>query len=232
MDKRKDVMLDSDKFLSRDGIRVSLLLSSLYLAAFEILKIAVIEGVKDRFVFLEEPKIPDELAQQIKGMAGEDITTPPIESYMKQVVEYEQQVKVKFEERDQRGLVPSCEWLRDMGVLDQAEVEDVKRIRKHRNEIAHELPSMLVGKGFEVDLEFLSLIRSILRKIENFYARSDLFLDPATLEEVFLDNDQLENLQSSRQIILDQIIDTVREYLDQSGAEADVSASNQPAGYR
>jgi len=90
----------------------------------------------------------------------------------------------------------------------------------------------LVGKGFEVDLEFLPQIRSILRKIEIFYAQSDLVLDPVTFEEVILDNDQLEDLQSSRQIILDQIIDTVREYLDQSGAEAHTSASSQPAGYR
>jgi hypothetical protein len=230
MDKRKDVMLDPEKFLSRDRIRASLLLSSLYLAAFEILKIAIIEGVKDQFVFLEEPKIPDELAQQIKNLTGEDSVIPAIESYRKQVIGYEQQVKVKFDKRDQGGLIPSCEWLRDIGALDQAEVEDVHRIRKHRNEIAHELPSILVGKGFEVDLEFLTRIRSILRKIEIFYAQSDLLLDPVTLEEVILDNDQFEHLQSSRQIILDQIIDTVNEYLDQPNAETDTSASNQPAG--
>jgi hypothetical protein len=230
MNKRRDVMLDPDKFLSRDRIKVGLLLSSLYLAAFEILKIAIIEGIKDQFVFLDEPKPPDELAPKIKDSTDVDIATPAIENYRKQIVEYEQQVKVKkFEERDQNGLIPSCEWLRDMGVLDQAEVEDVIRIRKHRNEIAHELPSVLVGKGFEVDLEFLSQIRSILKKIETFYAQSDLLLDPVTFEEIILDNDQLENLQSSRQIMLDQVIDAVREYLDQLGAEADTLASHQPA---
>jgi hypothetical protein len=226
MNKRRDVTFDTGKFLSRDRIRVGLLMSALYLTAFEILKIAIIEGVKDQYVFLEEPVIPDEIAAKIKDLTGEDFATAAIENYRGQIVDYEQQVKVKkFAERDQHGLVPSCEWLRDIGVLTQAEVEDVKKIKQHRNEIAHELPSILVGKEFEVELEFLAKIRIILKKVEIFYAQSDVLMDSVNFEEVVLDNDHLGTLRSSRQIMLDQIIDTVREYLDQLSAEDDISES-------
>jgi hypothetical protein len=44
-------------------------------------------------------------------------------------------------------LIPSCKWLQKQGALAEEEVDEIGLIRDHRNEIAHELPGLLIGEG-------------------------------------------------------------------------------------
>lgn len=49
--RHPDIQVDPNKILTPDVLRTNLLLSSLYLTAFETLKMAIVEGVKDFFIF-------------------------------------------------------------------------------------------------------------------------------------------------------------------------------------
>lgn len=179
--KHKETRLDSDKFLNSENIRINLLLASLYLAAYEILKSAIIDSVK---LFFPTPE------------------------------DYEKEIGIKFDEIEQYALIPSCEWLQKMGAITKSEVGEFRQIRKHRNEIAHELHILLVGEEKEVNLGLFKRIRELLRKINIFWARFDLQFDARTLEPIDMGIVRDEDILSSREIILSVIMATVTDYLE------------------
>jgi hypothetical protein len=216
MSKHRETKLSLEKVLNPERVKINLLLSSLYLSAFEILKISIIEGTKDVFVYAQE--ITDEQVQELKTTLGEDTVLRMQEQFVSQVEEYEKEVGTKFDTRDQQGLILSCRWLQRMSALDENEVDEIKQIRDHRNKIAHELPHLLVSEGIEVDVNLLQRIRELLRKIDTFWARSDLLFDLETLDEVKLDDVHDDNIFSGRVILLDMILKTVAEYWGEQAA--------------
>ncbi|MBI5033656.1 MAG: hypothetical protein HZB51_24310 [Chloroflexi bacterium] len=159
------------------------MLSSLYLTAFEVLKIAIIEPIKGFFSL-----------------------TPQ---------KYENEVGIKFDEAEQYALISSCLWLQKNGALTNDEVDEIKSIREHRNEIAHELPNLIASEGSEIRLDLFKQMRELLRKIDIFWARADIFIELETLEVANTQDVRDEDILSSREIILDMITQTVTAYLEQ-----------------
>jgi hypothetical protein len=98
-----------------------------------------------------------------------------------------------------------------MNVLTEDEVVDIRKIRDHRNEIAHELPSLLVGQGLGVDIDRFQRIRELLIKVDKFWAGSTLLFDMETLEEI--DAQDLDIVMSGRALILEVIVDAVAQAL-------------------
>ncbi len=205
--------LDANKFLNPETMRINLLLSSLYLAAYEILKATIIEGVKKTVIYLPEPN--ENAILTLKGTMPADefqaIYDANITLYKKLIKEYERAVGVQFEQRDRFGLIPSCNWLKKEGILSEQDIETIRKIRNHRNHIAHELPSLLISKGFDVDLGYLEQIINILRKVEPFFARIDADI-PADVPD--------ESIMSGGQLILDMVWNAVTEYLQELSGES------------
>jgi len=222
---RKETKLDPDKFLNPERIRINLLLSSLYLSAFEILKTSIIDSIKGFFVLAQE--MTDEQAKELKDTISEDAVNRIREQYSEQVEEYERQVGAKFDGPDQYALIPSCRWLQKMGALEENEIDAVKQIRDHRNEIAHELPSLLIGEGININVNLFQRIRELLRKIDVFWARTGLQFDLETLNEINMDDIRDEDILSGREIMLNVIADTVADYLNQlaGGSVANTQAT-------
>jgi hypothetical protein len=108
-------MTDNNKLLNPDAVKSNLILSSLYLTAYELLKDAIIENIRGFFPF-----------EYKDGKAVLD------EQYKDQVVRVHKDL-----------MNASCLWLQRNGVITEGEVEEIKNIRKHRNQIAHELPKLL-----------------------------------------------------------------------------------------
>jgi hypothetical protein len=218
MRKCKDTALDPKKFLDPGRIRINLLLSALYLTAFEILKHSIIEGTEDFFLD-QDGAMTDEEAEQWKEILDETIYDEIVEGqrkqYERQVEEYKREINTTFDSRDQYGLIPSCRWLQKMGALDENEVDEIKKIRDHRNEIAHELPCLLIGEGFEVNLTHFEEIGKLLRKVDAFWARSTLLVGLETSYEVNIGKIPDEELFSGNIIVLNTIINTVIDYFDQ-----------------
>ena len=131
------------KFLTPDVLRHNLILCSLYLAAYELLKTSVIDHLKSFF---------SNWSQNGKQL-GQD---------------YGQHVSM-LNPKD--PFHASCLWMRQNGALNDDDLAQLDRIRKHRNAIAHELPSFISDVDYLVDLEQLRAIRGLIEKIERWWVR-------------------------------------------------------------
>ena len=201
------------KSSNSDTIRINLLLSSLYLTAFELLKLAIIEGTKDFFVDQDEITVDQE--QLMRGSLQDILVDRIIEGYEEQISRYKNEVGVRLNDRDRFGLISSCQWLQKKGVMSEKDIEDVKAFRDHRNEIAHELPNLLVCEGFDVNKDHFQRMRILIQNIDVFWARNDLLIDPTTGEEVDIYDFSDKEILSTRVMMLDLIIQTVLDYLNE-----------------
>jgi hypothetical protein len=130
-------MLDADKFLNPERVKSNLILSSLYLSAYELLKSAMIDNIKDFFTF------------------GFDADGKPIVDQ-----EYSEQVR----KVDGDLLRASCLWLEKNGGISVDEVEQVVQLRNHRNQIAHESPQLLIDSGLNLNIDYFVHVRRLLEK--------------------------------------------------------------------
>ncbi len=131
------------KFSNPAILKSNLILSSLYLSAYEILKSSIVDNIISFFSddFEDGKPIPDD------------------------------QYKEEVSKTDKDLLRASCLWLKKMGVITQEEVDQVQRIREHRNLIAHELPKVLLHPGVEIKLEYLLQIWDLVKKIELWWVK-------------------------------------------------------------
>ena len=182
------------------------MLCSLYLSAYEILKASIVGGVADLLVFLPEPQILEELESKgiLEFPGCESYYEDSVRSYNALVERYEQALGIRFDQRDWRGFIPSCIWLQGEEVLTDQDVECVRQVRAHRNEVAHELPSLLVSKGAGVNLGHLEQIVRITKKVDPFFARVSTDIDPDIPDE---------DIMSFGAVILGLIWDAVTEHL-------------------
>ena len=183
------------------------------MTSYEILKIAIIEGVKDFFIY-QDP-ISDYDEKELLNAVDPSVVERFRERYQKDVSEYEEEVGINIDDRDRLGLIPSCKWLQKQGVLSEEEVEEIRQIRDHRNEIAHELPGLLVGEGFDIQLEHFQRIRALIHKTDVFWARNDVMFDANTFDEVDIQDVSDDEIVSSRNAILTLITNTVFDYLNE-----------------
>jgi hypothetical protein len=209
MSKFRETRLDTEKILDKERIRINLLLASLYLSAFEILKNSIIEGTYEFLV--DEEEISDEEANKWQEVLDPAVVLASQKRYREELREYERVVGVLPGQRDRLGLIPSCQWLQGMNVLTEDEVDEIRNIRDHRNEIAHELPDLLVGQGLEIDIDRFQRIRELLVKVDTFRARSTLLFEVGTLEEI--DARDLKAVMSGGALILEVIVDAVAQAL-------------------
>jgi hypothetical protein len=154
-------VLDAEKFLSPEAIKSNLVLSSLYLAAYEILKSAIVDNVRDFFA----------LDYDADG---------------KPVLDKQYRDEVSRLHRDL--LQASCLWLEKAGAITSDEVEQIGRIRRHRNEVAHELPQLLSERDRNLNLDYFLRLRELLEKIGIWWIRN--FETPINPE---LDNVEIDD---------------------------------------
>lgn len=209
----REIRFDLNKALDSDLLRLNLLLSSLYLTAFEILKMSIIEGTKDFLV--DQDELTSDAVQSLGRNFQKELVDRFVEYYKEQVNKYESEIGVNIKNRDRFGLIPSCEWLVKQGVLSEEDFGYIKAIRDHRNEIAHELPTLLVSKGLDVDIGHFQKMRQLIHKVDVFWARNDLLFEPNTLDEVDITDISDEEIISGRVALLDLITNTVIEYLNE-----------------
>lgn len=108
-------------------------------------------------------------------------------------------------------LIASCLWLEQNGAISPQDATSLRSIRRHRNQIAHELPYLLGDIDREINLEYLQQIRQLLRKIEVWWIRNvDLLVNPDFDGVEVAD----EDIEPGPVLILDYII---RVALDNQG---------------
>ncbi|MFC1835378.1 hypothetical protein ACFL2Q_11690 [Thermodesulfobacteriota bacterium] len=189
--QNRDFRLSLEK-VEAGAIRKNLLLASLYITIFEALRNAIVEDVHSFFVI--DPSMLAEEASSHHAWQSEC---------------YEREIGIKPDLRESRGLIGSCRWLQKMEVIGDQEVTDVGQARKHRNDIAHKLPYVLIQEGFDVDLRLMSRMVEILEKVDAFWIRMDLETGAYDVNgREVKDWDKLE-VYSSRVLLLKHFVKSV-----------------------
>ena len=139
----------------RQEIREALQQAGLYLLGYEMLKDAIVHRVKDFYA---------------TGWDKNGITSVS-ENYQTQVLDL---VPENLREREAAA---SVQWLVSRGAIDTEEAEELQRIRRHRNEIAHELPAFVLSGKERVrglDLGLLHRVPHYLDKLDRFWANIEM----------------------------------------------------------
>lgn len=171
-------MIDPDKFLNPDTVKSNLILSALYLAAYELLKDAIIDNLRAFFSF-----------------EYRDGRAIPDKRYKKEVVGIHKDL-----------LYSSCLWLKRHEVITEQDVEEIQNIRKHRNQVAHELPKLLGDADLNINVGYFLRIRELLEKIEIWWVKNVEV--PANSDFDNIDVEE-KDIYPGRVIILDYVISTV-----------------------
>jgi len=214
--------LDPSKF-EPEAIRLNLMVASLYIFVFELLRLTIVEGVKAYFLF--QGTYSDEQIDEIRALASQyrdlgfdadaDRTESGLHDYHQQLERFKEAVGTRYESAPNHLLVPCAKWLASNGVLSNDDVGWVSSIRDHRNAIAHEIHNFLFGMNIDVDFDLLAKAREVLRNVGLFWFRNDLHFDASTGGETDIEAIPDEDVFSGKEAFLQMAIDAVRSYADQ-----------------
>ncbi len=184
---------DIEKLLNPNIIKSNLIKSSLYLTAFELLKYSVEKRLKN---FLCPRQSMDENYEYQNSQ------------------EYKEQVlnrRIPALKNKKNTYYSSCLWLKENGVITEEEVEELHKVKLHRNKIAHELPKLLVDSDHEINIELFESINKLLTKIEQWWIVE--FEMPVNPEFDNFDyvNVDMNEIKSGNIILLNHLIEVVKE---------------------
>lgn len=137
--------------LSHEGMTRTLIRAGALLSAYELIKLQIIDGVSDFY--------------WSGRMDGDKKEYFP--DYQTDVVD-----------RD-KSLYKACvAWLVESDALPPEDGSVLEKIREHRNEVAHELPKILIDPDFEVNASLLIDATIVLRRLDVFWGRFTVDADP------------------------------------------------------
>ncbi|MCY3728464.1 MAG: hypothetical protein OXF97_05645 [Nitrospira sp.] len=128
-----------EEFLNPEVTRPRLIAASIYIAGFEVLKEAIVDRTRDFF------------------WMGFDESGDHID------LRYQSDVRA----RNESPVYASLSWLREMNVINDADIGVFDRVKACRNTLAHKLFSTLASEGLPPDFEqrFTEMV-ALLHKIE------------------------------------------------------------------
>ena len=136
-----DIKLQWEKFLNPEILRTNLIVASLFITAFEMLKDSIIGRSRDFFT---------------DGFDGNGWIIN--DNY-----------KTKVLSLNKSFLYASLEWLKNMNVIHDSDVEEFNKIKNCRNDIVHEI-AQYISKRPKIDpLPLFSTMMDLLHKIEKWF---------------------------------------------------------------
>lgn len=151
--------------LKPEQIRSNVILASLYIISFNLLESAVKEKTKDIITLARE---------------GDEAER-----------EYRNEITDKYPFNDKKGQKYSDDyracalWLKDVGGITKEEVNTLIKIRKHRNDVVHQLPKLIIDDELSLDISLFNEIRRLLKKIMIFWTRVEVI----DISDEYLDKD-------------------------------------------
>jgi hypothetical protein len=130
-----------ERFLKPENLKANLIISSLFITSYEILKDSIITRIRNFFTNgLNE-----------KGW----------------IVDKEYQTEVKS--LNKSLLYASLEWLKNMKAIDNNDIEEFNEIKKCRNELAHEIVNFITRGSTINPLPLFPKMINLLDKIEKWW---------------------------------------------------------------
>ncbi len=159
-----DIRAKWERFLDPEVLRPNLILASIYIAAFEILKDSIIERLRDFYV---------------SGFDKNGDTVIP---------EY-----YDILAKDKSPIYASLKWLKESKAITDEDIEKFNKVKECRNRLAHEIAKML-SEGLPQDFaeRFHDMI-ALLDKIEKWWIINvEIPTDPDLAENI--DNMDLDGI--------------------------------------
>jgi hypothetical protein len=135
---KEKTLLAWEQFLNPDVLRQNLIMASIYIAYYEILKDSIVDRPKEFFATQwtkDGPKVSEK---------------------------YKSEILI----RNKNRLYASLSWLKENGAIDSSDMAIFEHIKSCRNELAHELKD-LITKGIELRyIEAFRDLIGLLNKVE------------------------------------------------------------------
>ena len=80
-----------------------------------------------------------------------------------------QEYQARVLDRHRSPLSASLLWFQEMGAIDEDDLDTVDRIRKHRNEIAHQLPKYLATVDYSLDTDLFTQLIELTARIGRWW---------------------------------------------------------------
>lgn len=181
----QQVIQSWDKFLNPEKLKESLIKASLFLSAYEILKESIIDRPKS---FFTHEWHFDEKIGELKGKVSK--------SYKEKVLSL--CPKDEFQS--------CCLWFKDQGAINESDLIEIAHARKHRNEIAHELPKYISSIDHDVNKNILETIVEVVKKIDVWWIREIEMPTSPDLDAVDMQNIDFENVIGGNTMFLNLIL--------------------------
>ena len=130
-----------ERFLNPDSLKNNLIMGSLYITSFEILKDSIIERLKDFF---------------IEGIDDNKFI-------------YSDRYKTKVLSLHKKPLTASLMWLQNMDTINNDDILKFKKITIFRNKLAHEMLGFLTNTQEEDLIELFHEMINLITKIEKWW---------------------------------------------------------------
>ena len=167
------------KFLNPESLKQNLIRTSLYLTCWEMLKQSVVDQPRDFF-----------------SMGWTDDG--------KQGVSPTYQAEILTLAKD--PLIASALWFRKSDAISDDDISMLRKLRDHRNEIAHELPNFLGTIDAEVNMEFFNNIYYLVQKIDKWWIQEFEITTNPEFDNRQFTQEELDAVQSARMIFMRLLI--------------------------
>lgn len=152
------------RHLEASNTRRLLIVSGLFLVAWELVENGVVDGVRGFF-----------------AVGFDDGGIIMSEEYQSRVLD-----RAKYEFDACLG------WLLEVGALTEQEAHAARALRTARNHVAHELPAIVVDPTVAIDFDLLDAAYRVLRRLAVFFGTIEVDIDPA-FEQGQVDYEAIES---------------------------------------
>lgn len=176
-----DTKASWEKFLNPETLKGNLVASAVFLATYEMLKIALIGTLRD--FFTDDPT----------GRSGSQ-TSP----------EYEEKV-LRLHKKE---IVACAMFFQNWGAIDSNDLQLLKEVTDLRNEVAHELPNVIASTGSQVPVARLESIFHLTSKLDLWWFRNvEATINPELAD---LSDEQFQQSASLRMVTMELLIEVAK----------------------
>lgn len=129
--------------LAPASVKRRLTRAALFLMAYELMKGEIVDKVKNFYLV---------------GFDDSGPTTSP-----------DYNLRVPQEKGDTDRFKASCRWLIEAGALQDAHFEELQALRRQRNELAHELPRLVMEPGNDLDASLVERVQFFVGRLGRFW---------------------------------------------------------------
>lgn len=178
-----DIETSWEKFLNPESLKQNLLQGGLYLAAFEMLKQSLVGRPRDFFCFA----VAD-------GKIVTDLDSPDYISEVRSLHKH--------------SYTASALWWHKQGAITNDDLELLRQIREHRDQIAHNMPKIIGTAEHSINLDLLVHTNTLLAKLDNWWLQNvEAGIDPDQFEK--FTQDEMDAAASMSSLFLSMMIPLV-----------------------